>query len=364
MTMKTVFAPLVLVACGFTNGNAGTLSQTDTQSVPVRRGTVIADGCTLDSWQLEALASPSMKSLVSEVVLLCLLPHADGSVTPNDPSGTADLGGLAKQLHGLGYQVTLAADFVTDNGNVFDGAQTATELADSAWVAKVVSGIAQAAQVADGVDLDLEQLPASARTNVTTLVGMVAASLRPLKKLGVFLPPATVTPSDVPGGDAFDVASLSQVTDRFLSLTLDYAGTSPGSAPGPTIDSGWAVDVVRFAENGTGSVALDVAVPLYGNDFTTSSNTVPVRSTTFLEAVGLENTYGQEATRAATQELVLDYTDDAHAAHELWYEDAKSTINVLGAWDYKTLPANVGVVFWGLGAEDPALWDAVKGATK
>jgi spore germination protein YaaH len=263
----------------------------------------------------------------------------------------------------MGYGVTLAADFVTDNGNVFDGNQTAQELSEPGWSAKVATNIALAAQGANEVDLDLELLPASARQNLTALVTLVAAAVHPHTQLGVFLPPATMTPSDVPGGDAFDIAAIAQWADRLRVLTLDYTRTTPGTSPGPTIDSGWAVDAVRFALTYSGSVPVDVAFPLYGNDFTTSSATAPVRSTTFLEAVGLGETYGQVAQRAATQELVLDYTDDANATHELWYDDAKSTVLTLGAWDYTTLPANIGVVFYGLGAEDPALWEAVAKAT-
>jgi len=354
---------LLLCACGFTNGSPGSLAQTDTQSVPVRHGTVISDGCTLDSWQLETLGTPEMKAVVDDVVLLCLLPHADGSVTPNDPSGTEQLAMLVTQLQGMGYGVALAADFVTDNGNVFDGTETAQELSDSGWSAKVATNIALAARGANEVDLDLELLPASAKQDLTQLVTLVAAAVHPQTKLGIFLPPATMTPSDVPGGDAFDVATIAQSADRFRVLTLDYAGVAPGTTPGPTIDSGWAVDAVRFALTNTGNVPVDVSFPLYGNDFTTSSLTAAVRSTTFLEAVGLGETYGQVPTRAPTQELVLDYTDDTNATHELWYDDARSTVLTLGAWDYTTLPSNIGVVFYGLGAEDPALWNAVAKAT-
>jgi spore germination protein YaaH len=263
----------------------------------------------------------------------------------------------------MGYAVTLAADFVTDNGNVFDGNETAQELATSGWSAMVATNIAGAAEGADEIDLDLELLPASARENVTQLVTLVAAAVHPNKKLGVFLPPATMTPSDVPGGDAFDIATIAQSADRFRVLTVDYAGTAAGTTPGPTLDSGWAVDAVRFAVTYTSTVPVDVSFPLYGNDFTTSSQAIPARSATFLDAVGLAQTYAQTPQRAATQELVLEYTDDTLATHELWYSDATSAVTTLGAWDYTTLPSNIGVVFYGLGAEDPALWDAVSKAT-
>ncbi len=354
---KLLVLSLLVSGCGFTG--SGSLVQTDTLVVPVRRGTVIADGCTLDTFQLETLQTSAAKLVIHDVVLDCLLPHADGTVTPADASAQAQLDGLIAQLHQMGYGVSLAASFVTDNGYVFDGAETAKELADGAWVAKVASNLAQVASAADGVELDLEQLPPSARSSVTQLVAAVASNIRPAKKLGIFLPPSTATPSDVPGGDAFDVATLAQYTDRFRVMTLDFSG----NVAGPTIDSGWAVDAVRFAQAAAPNATMDVSFPLYGNDFTTSGSG-GVRLTTYLEALGLADTYKATPSRGATQELFLDYTDEAHQTHELWYDDATSTLVTLAAWDTKTLPATVGVVFYGFGAEDPALWNAIAGATK
>jgi len=350
---KAILAlPFALAACGITP--SGSLIELDTKSVPARRATVIADGCTLDSWQLETLESYSAKAVIDEVVLLCLVPHADGTVGPSDGSAQSDLSGVVGRLQSMGYRVTLGASFVTDNGYVFDGNETANELESAAWIDEVASAIASLAASADGVDLDLEQLPARARADVTRLVATLSPKLRPKRQLSVFLPPSTVSPSDVPGGDAFDVASLSAYVDRFRVMTLDYSGAQPG----PTIDSGWAVDAVRFAQQSTAPAAVDVAFPLYGNDFTLSS-TEDVRLTTYLEARGLADAHDVIPERSATQELILDWTDDQKRAHELWYDDADSTLVTLGAWSESTLPISVGVVFYGFGAEDPALWDAL-----
>jgi spore germination protein YaaH len=357
MIAKRIFvaAPLLL-ACGITP--SGSITENDTQSIPTRHGTVIADGCLLDSWQMDALDDSATKKVVQEVVLDCLLPHADGTVTPADASGQADLDLLMTTLRKLGYTVSLAASFTTDDGYTYDGTQTATELTDPTWIEKVAAGILQVASQADGVELDLEQLPATAQPNVTKLVSEVATLAHVAsKKVGVFLPPSTVSPSDVVGGDAFDVATLGTFTDRFRVMTLDFSGTTAG----PTIDTGWAVDAVRFAQNSAPNVALDVAYPLYGNDFSLGTN-APPRFTTFLEAQGLASTYDVVASRSPSRELMLDYTNDAREPHELWYDDSDSTLVALHAWDAQTLPTTIGVVYYGFGAEDPALWAAIAGA--
>jgi spore germination protein YaaH len=359
--MKKIFALLACtVACGFTSVG-GNQVQTDTSSIPARHGTVISDGCTLDPWQMEILESNSAKLVIHDIVLDCLLPHADGTVTPADGSAKLQLSDLVAQLHGMGYGVSLAASFVTDNGYVFDGTQTAKELTDPTWIANVATNMAANVNDAgaDAVDLDLELLPATARPNVTQLVAAVAARVRPAKLLNVFLPPSIATPSDVIGGDAFDVPSLAIHVDRFRVMTLDYSGNHAG----PTIDSGWAVDAYRFAQNQASTSTFDVSFPLYGNDFTTTG-TGGERLTTYLEALGLADTFHATAQRGSTQELFLDYTDDGKNAHEVWYDDAQSTLVTLAAWDTKTIPANVGVTFYGFGAEDPALWDAIAEATQ
>ena len=358
--MKKLFALLALsIGCGFTS--SGTQVQTETQTVPARYGTVIADGCTLDPFQIETLETNSAKLVIHDVVLDCLLPHADGTVTPADASAKLELSNLVAQLHGMGYGVSLAASFVTDDGYVFDGTQTAKELTDPTWIANVATNIAALVNDthADAADLDLELLPATAKVNVTQLVSAVSARVRPAKKLNLFLPPSIQTPSDVAGGDAFDVPTLATKVDRIRVMTLDYSGNHAG----PTIDSGWAVDAYRFAQAQASSATYDVSFPLYGNDFTTTG-TGGIRFTTYLEALGLADTYKATAQRGSTQELFLDYTDDGKNAHELWYDDAQSTLVTLAAWDTKTIPSNVGVTFYGFGAEDPALWDAIARATK
>ena len=155
--MKRLFALLALsVGCGFTT-TSGNQVQTTTQAIPARHGTVIADGCTLDPWQMEILETNSAKLVIHDVVLDCLLPHADGTVTPADGSAKLELGNLVAQLHGMGYGVSLAASFVTDNGYVFDGTQTAKELTDPTWIANVATNISALAtdSASDAVDLDL-----------------------------------------------------------------------------------------------------------------------------------------------------------------------------------------------------------------
>ena len=98
-----------------------------------------------------------------------------------------------------------------------------------------------------------------------------------------------------------------------------------------------------------------MAFPLYGWDFGPSGQ----RSVTYLEAQGVASDTHASVQRGPTGTLYYDWQDESSGSHETWFDDGTSTSWTLAAWDTQTLPADVGVVFWGLGSEDPALWDTL-----
>ena len=103
---------------------------------------------------------------------------------------------------------------------------------------------------------------------------------------------------------------------------------------------------------GSGAKSLDVAVPLYGYDFGPGTET-PIG---FSEAHDLQVFYRADVKREANGVLHFAYDDRVKGHHEIWYDDTISTVRTLEAWQPEALPAEVGVVYYGLGAEDPALW--------
>ena len=76
---------LSLVGCGISSGDGfAELASPSTTPLVARRGTVIADGCSLDPWQAQTLAADATAKVVQEVVFLCALPLEDGRVGPLD----------------------------------------------------------------------------------------------------------------------------------------------------------------------------------------------------------------------------------------------------------------------------------------
>lgn len=315
--------------------------------LPARAGSVVVDGCVLDTWQRSTLDQPGARRVLQEVILLCLVPRLDGTVGPRDPSATEQLGLLVADLKRIGYRVHLGVAFTDETGQRYDGKQTQTFLADPAWRARFRETLVPALGPVDGVELDLQGLPKDARASVTSLVTEVAQAVRPAKRLGIFLPPSVASPSDLPGGEAFARPVLAPLVDRVRVMTLDFSEQGPG----PTIDPGWAVDAVRLALRD--APAVDIAYPLYGRDFGPRGR----RPTTWLEAVALAGVARVDIQRGPTSAPFIRYPSFGGERHELWFDDAESTGRALGAWTHDVLPASVGVVFYGLGAEEPSLFE-------
>jgi hypothetical protein len=334
---------------GDETGNVGLRAE---GRLPARAGSVVVDGCVLETWQRAALAKPAMKKIVREVIMLCLVPREDGTVGPRDPSARVHLEGLANDLHLDGYRVHFGVAFTDESGQRYDGAQMAQFLATPAWRTRFEETLPQVIAPADGVEIDLQKLPNEARASVTALVAGVASVVRPAKRLGVFVPPSVTEPSDLPGGDAFARRDLAPNVDRMRIMTLDYSELEPG----PTIDPGWAVDAVRLARSDFANV--DVSYPLYGTDFGPRGR----RSVTYVEALGLMTFFSSRVERGPTGAPFVAWRDGPDL-HVTWFDDAESTVRALGAWSYDVLPPDVGILFYGLGAEQPTLWDELASRT-
>lgn len=358
--MKTLIfgllASTALLGCSGPSGEHDNVGLTSNRPLAHRPGAVIVDGCALDTWQSGALASSATRRMVGEVIFLCLVPRATGEVGPSDPSAVANLAATVSLLHGEGYRVKLAVSFTDETGGKYDGAQTAAHLADPVWSTAVIAHLKTASAVADGLELDLQRLPGTASALVTSFTRELGVAIRPGKELGMFLPPSIQTPSDIVGGDAFELNALAPLLDHARVMTLDFSCCN--QMPGPTIDPGWAVDAARFTRGRMGGTKVDVAFPLYGTDFGPNGQ----RAVSFLEASAVANAKHARLDRGPTGALQFTYRDDS-GNHAVWFDDAESTARALSAWDATALPLEVGILFYGLGSEDPALFDALSSRT-
>jgi hypothetical protein len=323
--------------------------------IPKRRGSVVVEGCTLDGYQRDVLAGAAARAVLQEVLLVCPTLDENGAVAPADTASRDALATLVGKLRADGYRVSLAIGAKDADGSTPTAHALANRFADAKFQTQALSSLATIATYADGLELALPPIDGQARTAVTSFVDALATAIRPVKRLGLFAPPSYTSPSDLADADTWDLKAIAHDLDRVRLMTLDYSCC--GAPPGPTTDSGWAVQVLRTARAKAPTASYDLALPLYGYDFAGGAAT-PLG---FLDAQATAQVHGATPSRLPIGELSFAYTDADGRAHQVIYEDATSLTRDLMAWDATTVPGDVGITFYGLGTEDPALFPKLAG---
>ena len=264
---------------------------------------------------------------------------------------------LIADLRGLGYAVTLGITAVDAD----DDEQPADELAGwlnrASWRTASVQALASYATQSDGLQLMLPELTNATRADLTRWVTALAARLHPQHRLGLFVPPSVRQPSDIAGGDAYDLSALAAQVDRVRILSLDAAS---GDAPGSSIDADWTLKTAAFALQSVAADRLDVSLALHGIDFRLQpgpARTIAEETTvTFAQAHALATQYAAALQGGEGDALHFAYRDPSNNDHVVWFEDSASILQALRDLPTSTLPATVGVVLFSLGDEDPNLW--------
>lgn len=342
---------LGLAACGPGDDRPDTLR--------ARPASVVVDACALEPAQEAALGSDAARHVLDEVILLCLSVR-EGGVTPMDDDARAALSAQNRALQRLGYKVRVGVIGRNDVGIELEPQRFASLIQDTTKRGLITATLAEFAKDADGIELALPPLPASAQAALTVWAGELRTALPAGRTLGVFAPPSITDPSDVPGGDAVDLRALAPLLSSVRLMTLDLHCCD--DTPGPTTAIDWIDEVVTHAQPKLGSVPFSVSLPLYGVHFGAAGP----RAVTYLEAVGLASQHRMQILRDGSGSLHYAYAEDASggdsdpspATSAVWFDDASSILRLQGQLD-GTLPG-VGVLYYGLGGEDPTLWSALQ----
>ena len=318
-------------------------------SVLRRTGTLVVESCTLDPWQQNTLFSEDTRAVVSEVILLCLYIR-DDLASPAAPADRASVTELISQLRQQGYRVQLGVT----TGEPTDKTPSKLDalLRDPARRAVLVASIASAAPLSDGIVVSPPQLAVATESAFRSFLTELAAAI-PSRRVGLFAPPSITSPSDIPGGDAINLSALrSQLSSAYL-MTLDLHCCE--GVPGPTTSASWISEVALFAKPLLGSTPLAVSLPLYGTHFGKDTQ----RPVSYLEAVGIASREHIEILRNEEGNLHFNYLDQTGSVSQIYFDDAESTLRMMWQLD-KSLSAEVGILYYGLGAEDPGLWGELK----
>lgn len=232
----------------------------------------------------------------------------------------------------------------TDEG--FDGARAATAMTDPAAREELTAQVAElVGEGWDGVVLDLEELPASARAAYPAFVAGVRQALTGKRVL--VASPAFTDPA-APEAAAYDLVALDRAGDGIVWMAYDQH--YEGSEPGPVGALPWVRDTVATATRLVAPQRLLLGLAGYGYHWKPSGET---ETLTFDQAQQLARMPGATTRFDPVQGENQTVLPDSGSA---WSNDAAT----MAAHAELAVAADLGgVAMWRVGAEDPMALSAL-----
>lgn len=212
----------------------------------------------------------------------------------------------------------------------------------------------------DGLDLDYEEFPLETEDAFTSLVTALAVGLHARGKLlSVTVHAKTeAAPAGFPSAAAQDWPRLAAAADVINVMTYDY--TSRNEPPGPVAPRSWVADVVEYGVGAVGADRLVVGLPLYG--YLWKRGRPPAAATTWEASRRLVDQFGLTPDRDPDSlELHIELDVTGLPRQAVYVSDGLTTAGRLAALA-ESGRGTAGVALWGLGGEDPAVWDALREA--
>lgn len=213
---------------------------------------------------------------------------------------------------------------------------------DSPYRASIINQIVEAVQPFEGLNIDVELVPARDRYLFLSFVSELRERL-PEKMLSVCVPARTKRLSS----EVYPYTELAEIADRIFIMAYDEHWS--GGKPGPVASLEWCKNVAAFAKKSMASEKIIMGIPFYGrtwSDKTTSSAwTYPTLQRLFEENEVTDFTYenGIPTFSFTTEVTVTGYMNDLLSVHALASGYKKDGITKIG--------------YWRIGQEDPAIWN-------
>ncbi|MGE5529354.1 MAG: glycosyl hydrolase family 18 protein [Patescibacteria group bacterium] len=205
-----------------------------------------------------------------------------------------------------------------------------------------------------GINLDLENVPASDRANLTAFVRRLAEVFRPHGLLvTASIPAKTSDNRNSNWSGAFDYAALGAYLDQVMLMSYDENGAN--GPPGPVASLPWVERVVRYARGLIPSRKILIGLAVYGYDWPLGK--AGGRGREFKDIQGIIDRHGVAPKwDSAAKVPYLRYTKSGQP-RVVWYENSWSAAYKLDLVNRYDLG---GVAIWRLGGEDPRLWPVIR----
>ena len=227
------------------------------------------------------------------------------------------------------------------NGTAFDGPRAATMLHSAQYRHRFISALTgeMARRGWDGVVLDFEQLPPSARPDYPELVHElgVAAGRR---QVVVAIPATTASDN---GTGAYDLTALGAAAAAVVWMAYDQHGLVSG--PGPVAGLPWVQAGLGVAEAAIPKAKLLLGIPGYGYVWPASGPPTDVT------AAAAHDLAAASGAAARWDDLEQEWEVRTADGRTVWYEDARSFGVRARLAETDGL---AGIALWRVGAEDPA----------
>ena len=206
----------------------------------------------------------------------------------------------------------------------------------------------------NGINLDLENVPARDRANYTAFVRELAQALRPAGYLMTASVPAKVRDDRANSwSGAFDYAAIGPWLDQVMLMTYDEF-SSAGQA-GPVASLPWVEQVARYATSVIPARKVVIGLAGYGYDWVVGRAGGKARE--FPEIQALVDRHGASPKWDTAKKVPYVRYSESGRSRVIWYENSWSAAYKLDLVNRYNLG---GVALWRLGGEDPQVWPLIR----
>lgn len=306
-----------------------------------------------------------------------------GYYTKDYPGDVGSYNSLAQNSQLLNYIATFTAritgqgDLITDNipteavalakqegvkplllihnmNNGMDSAAADSVLSNPNYRQKLESNILQLVNQNgyDGVNIDLEAVPAADKQYYTTFLQELGGLLHPAGLLLTASIPAKT--GDLSSDDfvgAYDYNAIGQACDYVTLMTYDEHWF--GGSPGAIASLPWVQQVLDYAVGQIPKNKILMGIAAYGYDWSASGT----NSVTWSQAEKLANEKGvQVQWDNASSSPYFVYWENGET-HTVWFENQYSMaikLNLVNSYGI------AGIAFWRMGYEDSSFWSTIQ----